>query len=342
MPDADQTAQLCVGEGFINHECMPQPTAPVVFPSGTLNTMDTNCHFTRTIGSGPKLCFLVYTQITFQGVLRVHGPNPVVFVGRDGIVVQSGAVLDAASHTGLVDPGPGAALDLDCTMSNLLDGSSGGEAGGGGAGGTFRTRGGDGGAGFVATGTTPPGIATGPIVAVNAVRGGCAAGAGGASGSGTGGGGGRGGGAIYLVSNGSIQILGAINASGAGGAAGGAQYGGSGGGGSGGFIGLDAPLYSFGGAKVFAIGGSGAAGAGAARAGVAGKEATGPLGPGQTSTTSGGGNGGGGAATLDGESGVTASSGGGGGGGGGKGFIGITNVPQLPASTFAPVPTPMN
>lgn len=334
-------APACVGRAMPPfHQVCPTSFRPAKMVN-TPETIDTStCDLRHSQSEGPTLCVIAFERLTISSTLVVFGPEPAILIGRDGITVtENGAILAASTQTE-ARPAPGRNFSTCAQMNgNSTDTASGA---GGGAGGSFSFAGGGGGNGQV-LGALPAPVVTTPKI----VRGGCRGGRGGA-GPDAGPLGGSSGGAVYLMSNGRIQIDGTINASGAGGAAAGTHDGGAGGG-SGGMILLDGnPLSVGSAAKIFALGGGGSPGGGEVSGGNAGDDpgdvtdyatttqnssagSAGTGGGAQLSGTSGGP--GGGIATCSGAGGC-----GGGGGGAGAGFVITPNV-GIPANNCQPPPS---
>jgi hypothetical protein len=232
------------------------PTAPVTITNDIDTTTDSRC-LTAQPGTWtarqPDACFIVGTTITLTGNTDVDGGRPLVLLATDTLTISG--EIDAAARNGKVAP---AAPFLNCgafpqTPQMSMNG------GGGGAGGSFVTRGGDGGRGD--GNNTNGGISIPMAGAPTGLRAGCP-GQNGAMGDVAGGVGGGGGGVVYLVAGNLITIgmNGIVNASGAGGRAGDDQSGG-GGGGSGGMIVLHAAMIDAAQGRLLANGGGGASGA---------------------------------------------------------------------------------
>jgi hypothetical protein len=345
VDDPDATP-ICFGHGLIHDFCVTNIPTDRTFTGGTLMTNDANCDATLVQTDGTIACFVIARSITITGVLRVIGPNPIVFLGESSVLIAQGAGIDVSSHAPpTLDFGAGGAMAPGCTSPGLLIGENDPtmSAGGGGAGGSFKNNGGPGGAGVNVQTMVAGGNFGAEIATLTTVRGGCAGGAGGNGSQGSAGLGGLGGGAVYLLSGNALRIYGTINASGAGGGAPKVVGGGGGGGGSGGFIGLDAAVYDFSDAKIFAVGGSGASGANASSPGKVGNEAAGPASPGPTNPPSGAGAGGGGGDFANGAGGDPGTNSAGGGGGGSRGFIGIAGLAGMApvGAQYAPMPAAM-
>ncbi len=307
--------QFCYGTGIV-HVCFPQqPTGGYAATLPT--TFDTTNDAACTSIDG--MCVIAADTITIgpSALFAARGSRPLVFVGVSSVTIAG--ILDVSSKRSNNTVGPAANSAL-CNAPTAPTGE------GGGAGGSF---GGTGGAGGPDEMAADGGTAGAAATAVTSLRGGCAGG----NGSGTGfGAGGAGGGAVYLISPGSIDIMGAIDASGAGGfgatmVTGTATGAGAGGGGSGGMIGLDAPtitLATSGG--IFANGGGGGEGSTPIANGNPGNDS---MGPGLAATGGTGGTasaGDGGRGSSFGVAGHMAGGGSPGGGGGGGGAAGVIKV----------------
>ena len=341
-PGSEPPPPGCHGTGLGVVVCFAQP------PQSTLQVLGTRAVDT-TPGSldcqaliGPTMndyCVLAGTSVSIGGFLYAHGPRPLVIVSLSTLDV--GGTIDVASHRSaspqLVGPGGD---DASCggTETTMDTGA--------GFGGSLGSQGGDGGS------TTPPDGAAGPMIAATTLHGGCRGGYGlTATINGVGG---HGGGIVDLIAEGSISVLGTINASGSGGGGGGATNNGGGGGGSGGMIVLDAPLMTFdnGTTVIFANGGGGGGGSSSSTV------QTGSNG-GDPANYTVGGNGGGGVGPVggptspsgglggDGASAAAAAAtghdgpngGGNGGGGGGVGIIRVFRAPPPAMGHFSPMPT---
>jgi hypothetical protein len=320
--------------------CLPDPLpAGTRDVTGDLDTDGAACNAVTPQIGGPDLCVVDGAHVTVNAALIAHGSRPLVLLATEDLSI-AGRVSVATPHTGM--PGAGANA-TDCAASGPGVTSSG--AGSGGAGGSFGSVGGHGGTSNNANGTG--GIAGAPIAgAPTTVRGGCPGGDGGDGGAGTSGGHGDGGGAVYLLSGGTLSIVGSVNASGAGATHGAAGRGGGGGGGSGGMIAAYAKTsLSIGSAAVLvANGGGGAGGSANSAVGSDGAEpdptmplVPAPFGPGGGSN--GGPGGAGAASTIAAQPGVTdpSRSDGGGGGGGGGGVI-LLLSPAVNTGTLSPPP----
>jgi hypothetical protein len=308
----------CYGTGAYT-ACVATPTVAVVLPA-TLNT-DTSplCQANQPLGwtgqGQPMVCAIAGTTLDVPSTTVVTGSRPLVLLAS-GITIAG--VLDVSSHRGGAS-GPGS-NPLTCGAFPVTPGNRNGGAGGG-AGGSFVTKGGNGGAGDggQAAGGQSPNASAGPTV----LRAGCDGQLAGKSSNDNPGAIGRGGGAIYLAATNAITITGTVNASGSAGTLGQQQAGGSGAG-SGGMIKLDAAAVTVTGATLIANGGGGAGGGGSGSVGANGADPStvAPTAPASGGISSGGNGGAGyasGSAAMAGISG--ASSTGGGGGGGGGGFI---------------------
>lgn len=314
--------------GFVDLCGEPAGSDSLIITSGTtINTgQDVRCRVKNQAG-GPPICALFFKRLEIQAgaVLRFVGPRPVAVSASEEIVITG--VLDVSSRRNDGPSDQAAGNQTACTFARAAEEDVGGAAGG--AGGTFATKGGDGGDGDRdnngADDDTALGGRPGEILALGALRGGCAGQAGAYNSMATRGLPGRGGGAVYLTAP-KIAITGAVKAAGAGGSGGGtdaAGGGGGGGGGSGGLIVIESPLVDVSGATLFATGGGGGQGGDANSNGedAADADSTTVAAPGGDAGGNGG-NGGNGALTGDGEAGDSDNSGGGG-GGGGVGYIRI-------------------
>lgn len=308
LPD-QPTGPFCYGTAPMQPCFDTEPTGLVTL-TGVYNT-DLNCPFPRTL-DGREVCVYAATDIVVVNKARFSGAKPLVLVGVFSISIGVGAVLDLSSSIDPITMRAGAGADpiggcgTQSAPAALQDGA---------AGGSFASKGGDGGQGNL--GETPGVAAAAQAVAV---RGGCQGGKNVNNALG-----GPGGGAVYLISNALMQD-GLILATGGGGSGGGDSAGG-GGGGSGGYIGVDVetPVLT-GQGRLVAAGGGGGGGGCMGSSGGRGTDAT-------AASTAGGsgadtqpfGDGGAGSLTL-GEQGKPGNSAdgetcAGGGGGGGPGAI---------------------
>jgi len=305
LDDAAVDGSLAMGDttgcvGKLARYCFTGLELDVVIESTVLDTTSANAPCDPT---SPSICIIAGRNVKITGSVSVVGARPLALFASEGVSVAGMALLDVGSHA--MTSGPGANDQACASIDDLV-------AAAGTAGGTFGGQGGDGGA---SGGANPPASPPGPQP--DHVRGGCAGGRpSNASGASSGGG-------VYIYSETTIVISGAIDAGGAGGA-GGSLNDGGGGGGAGGLIALDAPtiqLDTF--AALRACGGGGGAGGGMLNKGAPGHD-------GGSDSAGGAGNG------ADGGIGgcqVPAAAGaqggsltGGGGGGGGAGFI-LTSAP---------------
>jgi hypothetical protein len=351
-PDMAPGGELCFGPtGW--QVCLDAPPSGAVTLTGALDTdksdAENPCRKDQpaswTAALQPDACFVVGAKVTVTSLVAT-GKRPLVIVGGSAIAITT--LLDVGSrHVGAAGAG---ANSTECQLFKRNPGT--GTGGGGGAGGSFGGQAGNGGQGNA--GNRQNGQAADADVGDPArLRGGCPGQAGGNSKAGDGG---NGGGAVYLVSGGTITIMGAIDASGAGGLGAAGQNGGSGGG-SGGLIVLHgAAISTMGTTLVFATGGGGGGGGAASGPPATAKGNDGqdpsvglPLaiaagGTGGQVSSGNGGDGGSGfpatGNTLDGTGGDTGA--GGGGGGGASGFIltgqslGLATVSPA-AHTLSPV-----
>jgi hypothetical protein len=321
-------------EGVKLHVCLVQaPSGAKHPPSGTIDTGSASTQCEPLAATSDRACVLSGITVSIDpGVtISASGSRPLVLIATAEIDVNG--TIDVASYTKGAQAGKlGPAADANGCQQGTLPNHS-----GGGAGGTFTSKGANGGDDNNDNGSH--GVAAPTIGAV--MRGGCA----GQTGANTGGRGGAGGGAFALIAQTlAISSTGTIDASGAGGAGGssGANRGG-GGGGTGGLIVLTAQSVTIDG-KVFADGGGGGAGSTGPSAGGSGDD---PLDP--FTVPSGGlagdpNAGDGGDGFLDpgppsvGQA-STQGADGGGGGGGGAGYIHVTTgVTINGGGTFSPQP----
>lgn len=309
---------LCFGTGLVS-VCLDEPPTTTVTLAGVLDTtLDATC--TAIVpAQGTEYCVIAHAEISIAATVTAIGTRPLVLIGAQRITVAG--TLDAASRR------MGGILGAGSNPSSCMMGAAPG-ARAGGPGGSFGGTGGSGGG--------SPAPAPAPAVVPTTLRGGCP----GRDGDGGTGEGGRGGGAVYLISQGRIEVTGTINASGMSGS-GGEPADSGGGGGSGGMIGLDAPDITVAdSARIFANGAGGGAGGGSG-SGAQGEHPSEPLvaADGGDGGFFGGGNGGAGSAgaTLAGSAG-TAGSVAAGGGGGGAGVIKVHPPRALPGR-ISPPPT---
>ena len=267
-----------------------------------------------------------------QGVtITVAGSRPLVLIAPTEIDLNG--TIDVASYAG-GKIGP----DADLPGCNLATGPN---HTGGGAGGSWATKGGDGG-----DDQNDPGShgMAGPTVALQ-MRGGCR-GQDGTGGGAGGGAGGAGGGALVLITATiAMSNTGIVDASGAGGGGGpsGATSAGGGGGGTGGLVVLSASSVTIYG-SIFANGGGGGAGTDGGNAAPRGTESSSvfDVGNGGQDPDNNGGSGGNGyvsgsMATNGGKG--QNNDGGGGGGGGGAGYIHVPHgVTVLGSPSLSPPP----
>lgn len=327
----------CAGDGLAR-VCLDQPPTLPFDLVGSLE-FDTSSASCTVISSGiDELCLLAHTSISIPRdvTLRAIGPRSLVLASAASIRIEG--TIDVASTRGQ-EPGAGA-IPISAALCKPSTAASGP---GGGAGGSF---GGRGGAGAIGSGIVSRGGVSGPVAALDRVRGGCP---GGIAGGGVPTSSASGGGAIYMIASEEIIVNGTINASGAGGASGrrtGAMGGGYGGG-SGGQIGLDAP--SIGGVGSLFANGGGGGGGGGDYIGGSGRESQAATVPGSGGAGGGGLSGGnagrggdGSQLSLDGESGSRPTAqveGGGGGGGGGPGIIYVHGTSRISGAISPPART---
>jgi hypothetical protein len=310
----------CYGQGVVTvcfggSNALAIPTMPFNVNGSAMTMIDTsmnngpNCKALQAQVGGNDVCVIAATTIGISGTLIAHGPNPLVLVATDGIMVNGSGAIQVEG-TGMM-AGPGA----DTTACSRA-GSGSGNPGGGGAGGSFIGAGGDGGVAGMSGGSggaASPGIE--PTL-VTVLRGGCSGGDG-TNGQPQGGGGG----AVDLISGSTIQINGSILAGGGGGS-GATGNNGGGGAGAGGMIVLDAQggTHFNGGAAADANGGGGGQGQAPNINGSNGEDSIGPAVATGGSAANAGGSGGNGSfgatAAGSGQPGPSGNTGGGGGGGG--------------------------
>ena len=302
-------------DGVKLHVCLMQaPSGATHPPSQTLDTGSmTQCEPLAPMSD--RACVLSGDTVSIdQGVtITVSGSRPLVLIATAEIDING--TIDVASYTsGTLAGKLGPMADANGCQQGTLPNNS-----GGGAGGTFTSKGANGGDDNSDNGSH--GVAAPTISPV--MRGGCP----GQTGANNGGRGGAGGGAFALITQTlALSSSGTIDASGGGGGGGSTgQNRGGGGGGTGGLIVLTATSITIDG-NVFADGGGGGAGSTSSSSGGTGDD---PLDP--FTTPAGGipndpqcGNGGAGYIYPDAPAAGLASthqSDGGGGGGGGSGYI---------------------
>ncbi len=321
--DAPPSGTLCLGAAAYQ-VCVPHPTMSVTV-SGLIDTATAaECAPAQPSGwlaaGQPESCFIFGTSISISGTARFVGARPVVLFASNDISISG--TLDASSKRGEAKSGPGAPAPSCRSFTQNPEENSSGP--GGGAGGTFMTKGGNGGDGNA---SNVEGRAPNPEPKPMRLRAGCNGQRGGV-GDEPPGPPGAGGGAVYLVAGGTITISGIINASGAGGANGNneATKSGGSGGGSGGMIKLHATSIAVGaGGAVMANGGGAASGSDENGGGNFGSDpqAASMRAPGGARVSNSGAGGGGfaiGMPAVDGAK-ATGNNTGGGGGGGGGGYI---------------------
>lgn len=325
-------ASPCVGGGFVQGCLTDLPTGPFTVAASLQIDVDRDSRCASFMPANPAWCVISGTRITvaagatLSAISTIHR-RALVLIATEAIEIDG--TVDVASHIVNRAHVHGAgAQGAECVNPSDAVWP------GGGAGGSFRSRGGNGG---TALNTGAAGIAAAPTTTLNKLRGGCAGGNGGFSDPNPGGEGGEGGGAVYLVAPSVVvAATGVINASGSGGLI--APFDsdtGAGGGGSGGMVGLDAPdIRLAAGARLFANGGAGGEGTGCPSGGGASANGQDPISPtipalggriepnggdggdGATSASNGG-TAGNGIANCQ----FPSTAGGGGGGGGGVGAI---------------------
>jgi len=331
-------ARECFGSGAYELCFTNMPPMGTVLLMGTLDTNGGSCMAmpaSWAAAGQPDACLIVGQTVTVDSAgLTVTGTRPLVIVGAN---VTISGLLDIASHRGgAVAPGGNATqcAAFPTTPANSTIGA------GAGAGGSFMTRGGNGGRGEssgVIGGTSAAADTAAPTI----LRGGCPGQLGG-TGTNPAGAVGAGGGAIYIAAGKlSMPNTGAINASGAG-ATGGGTYSGGSGAGSGGMIVIYTYQVAMGGGKLVANGGGGASGGSSSANGVSGSDPT-PTAP---TTPAPGGNGGGSsggdgfAGTTQAQSGAFGQNKSGGGGGGAGGYIQsnitLIGISSSPNTTIVP------
>ena len=336
VPDARE----CFGGGSYQLCFMGMPPMGTVMLSGTLDTgTDSQCMAMPQawLDAGqPDSCLILARDLSVTAALTVTGTKPLVLVGEN---VTIGAVVDVSSHRGMANGAAANATQCQAAATTPVNAANGAGAG---AGGSFMTKGGNGGRGQDA-GSTGGSSAAADAAAPTALRGGCAGQVGG-TGTQAAGVAGAGGGAIYIAASKlSIPAAGAINASGAAGAGGGTFSGGSGAG-TGGMIVIHTFQLGTSGGKLMANGGGGASGGNSGSAGANGSEPTtaAPTTPAAGGTGGGGSNGGAGFAgatqAANGSGGQNNKAGGGGGGGGGyiQVNMNLLGVTASPTATIVP------
>ena len=331
----DTRSALCFGS-FVEVCLVAAPGPPIMVNTGETRTIDTQLGSSDCAATMPDVgaCVVAAASIAVNGTLRGTGARPLILLASDSIVINSGGVIDVASHRGVAELGAGTNPQSRCvlgTMPTMMTGGWGGSNAGKGGNGDVAGGPGSGGGGAAATLPRP----------TAALFGGCAGSKGAGSAAGTGG---AGGGAVDLIAA-TIAVNGTVNASGAGADGANNDSAGGGGGGSGGLIVLDAPDVTINGsAQVLAQGGGG--GEGGPSGGGKGGDGMDPMTAGQAAPGGGaggsGGDGGAGATTAGGGNGGSDNGlytdDGGGGGGGGAGFIITTDPtpPGVPTSRVCP------
>jgi hypothetical protein len=338
LPDARQ----CFGAAAYEVCLLTTPTGSVTL-AGALDTdTDTRCLVAQpgmwTTNGQPDACFIVGDQITVNGALAVTGTRPLALVGPNVTVM---ALLDVASHGATLGAG-GNSTACTAAATAPAPGADPDNVGAGGAGGSFLTKGGNGGAADMNAGTFPGGTSAAQDGAPPTIlRGGCPGQPGGAAAAAAGPPG-AGGGVVFIAATTlTISGSGILNASGGGAGAGGIGAGGSGGG-TGGMIVLHADSFAVTGGRVFANGGGGGSGGRETQSGNGGSDPSAAnVSLGGAGGTNPGGNGGrgfgGGSAALNGGTGNADA---GGGGGGGGGFIqsnqALSGASVSPGATIVP------
>lgn len=305
--------------------------------TGPLNGID--FHIANRVG------IFRFKKLYFQGLgigtIRIRGSNAVAFVASEGILIE--AQLDVSGGCVGKTGGPGGFDGGDVAQDGEGSGSGARGAGvhddaSGGGGGAYGAGGGSGGGGQNRS-VTAGGSATGDLLLSALVGGG-----GGGGGGGTKGGiGGGGGGAIQLVSNGTIRIVGGIDAGGCGGTGTGSGSDAGGGGGAGGAILIEAPRVEVSQGTHITVNGGGGGGADAPNTdGQNALTSTNRAKGGLSNSTKGGDGGDGGAGTsFTGTNGETKKNGGGGGGGVGRIRINTYSLSELSLSNQSVVSPPL-
>jgi hypothetical protein len=323
-PDAPGASCIVAGFDLCAHQ---QPNGPIHFEVDTTINTTLDCNVVLFNPTGGSVCVIYASDLTVTSTVRAAGARPLVLAATGNITIDG--TLDVSSGMTI---GTGAAANDPSCMTKRIAGTT----SGGGAGGSFRGKGGDGGAG-----TVNPGAAAlaGDSVALPAVlRGGCPGSIAFNPASS--------GGAVRVVASTSLIVTatGRVLANGEGGRQQQGLVTGSGGvaGASGGMIQLAAPSVAVQGV-VTANGGGGSEGddmSNFGAPGIDGGPSSDPAAGGAGMSAGGGDGGAGGAgATLTGVTGVspTAASSGGGGGGGGVGYIVISgDSVDTSGSTISP------
>jgi hypothetical protein len=336
---------------FLDVCAQPIPTISLDISTADVIDTDTDSRCTSVSqADGSSVCLVYATSVTIesQGSLTATGSRPLALASMSTMSIEG--LIDVSSlRSGQRGPG---ADDARCSFAADPESDLGG--GGGGAGGSFGAVAANGGTGDTnqdggTDGTSLPGAA-GPIATIMELRGGCRGQKGGdeSSTGAQGGTGGHSGGALYLLANEHLDVVGNVRAKGAGGEGGPVRAGG-GGGGSGGLVVIESPSISIAG-QISANGGGGGGGGafvGTApgtpvdgQAGADGDLGTAPAagGIGATGSTLGEGPGGAGGASA-----TPSAPGGdaGGGGGGGGGAVGVIRLIGTAAITglVSPAPT---
>jgi hypothetical protein len=323
----DAPGASCIVAGFdlCAHQ---QPNGPIHFEVDTTINTTLDCNVVLFNPTGGSVCVIYASDLTVTSTVRATGARPLVLAATGDITIDG--TLDVSSS---MAGGTGAAAnDPTCAVKRVNGSTS-----GGGAGGSFRGKGGDGGAGTVSVGTA--GLAGDSVALPAVLRGGCPgyAALGGVS---------PGGGAVRVVASTSLNVTatGRVLANGAGGQPAGQLFGGYGGvgGASGGMIQLAAPSIAIQGVLSANGGGGSEAGdmtSGGASGSDGGPNSTPAKGGAGMSPTGGDGGAGGAGTTLMGVNGAStvAATSGGGGGGGGVGYIVITAATvDTTGSTISP------
>ncbi|HEY4176576.1 MAG TPA: hypothetical protein VGM90_07085 [Kofleriaceae bacterium] len=333
-PDAapDVLVDTCIGtvDGLLRVCPTGEVAASVVKSSISTDLLSMDCDASL---SSSMICVVVGTNVMVN-VPMVTGSRALVIAAYEQITVTTLGVMSNDLR------GPGAPF-ATCPTPNGTP-NNGIASSGGGAGASFGGKGGAGGRpDMVGMGVASPAVID--PATLTTLRAGCDGGKGGQFNGQTPGTGGFGGGAVYLVANGSIQIMTSINASGSGGHAMPSRGVGGAGGGSGGFIGLDAPVINAMGAQIFANGGGGGGGGGKTTGAYGGQGGA----PSTATVAAMGGNAGdidagdgghGSVGIAAGQDGFQSnnSGSGSGGGGGGAGVIRVWRSPTLNAAVVSP------
>jgi hypothetical protein len=328
-------AGLCFSRPALNlGACLAAPpTSDLMAPASTSIDTDDSTYCAVLTSSTQDMCVVAATSISVSSgaVVRITGARPLVLFSST-LIALAGS-FDVASHgstLGNLVPSAGAGEDPSVCGSVVAPTTQ-----GGGAGGSFGTRGGDGGRGESVL--SMPGQPA-PALTADSFHGGCRGGVGadGAVAAAFGGG------AIALFAD-VVALDGTINASGMGGPGAATASKGGYGGGSGGMIVISASSVMFAGqGQLFANGGAGGGGSTSSGAGDNGSEAV-TFNGAIVGGMGGNNNGGAGGNAFPPASGTGQNGGGsagaGGGGGGGAGAIVIFTNSTFPGSPrISPAP----